>query len=83
MSSRTTRRDLLALAGASLATPALLAQQQENSSTASPELVVLNGRIITVDSRNPHAEAFAISAPAGTEKPGAQIRRFHSTKPSA
>jgi predicted amidohydrolase YtcJ len=60
MSSRTTRRDLLALAGASLATPALLAQQQENSSTASPELVVLNGRIITVDSRNPHAEAFAI-----------------------
>ena len=60
MSSRTTRRDLLALAGASLATPALLAQQQENSSTASPELVVFNARIITVDSRNPHAEAFAI-----------------------
>jgi len=60
MSSRTTRRDLLALAGASLATPALLAQQQENSSTASPELVVFNARIITVDSRNPHAEAFAV-----------------------
>ncbi len=63
MSSRTTRRDLLALAGASLATPALLAQQQENSSnssTASPELVVFNARIITVDPRNPHAEGFAI-----------------------
>jgi predicted amidohydrolase YtcJ len=60
MSSRTTRRDLLALAGASLATPALVAQQQEDSSTASPELVVFNARIITVDSRNPHAEAFAI-----------------------
>ena len=60
MSSRSTRRDLLALAGASLATPALRAQQQENSSTASPELVVFNARIITVDSRNPHAEAFAI-----------------------
>ena len=65
MSKRTSRRDLLALAGASLAganlaTPALLAQQQENSSTASPELVVFNARIITVDSRNPRAEAFAV-----------------------
>src|ERR1700722_17784124 len=60
MSSRTTRRDLLALAGASLATPALLAQQQENSSTAAPDLIIFNARIITVDSRNPHAEAFAI-----------------------
>jgi predicted amidohydrolase YtcJ len=60
MSSRTTRRDLLALAGASLATPALRAQQQENSSTAAPELVVFNARVITVDSNNPRAEAFAI-----------------------
>src|SRR3984957_8883700 len=60
MSSRTTRRDLLALAGASLATPALLAQQQENSPTASPELIVFNARVITVDSGNPRAEAFAI-----------------------
>jgi predicted amidohydrolase YtcJ len=60
MSTRTTRRDLLALAGASLAAPALLGQQQENSSTASPELVVFNARIVTVDSRNPRAEAFAI-----------------------
>jgi predicted amidohydrolase YtcJ len=60
MSSRTTRRDLLALAGASLATPALRAQQQENPSTAAPELVVFNARVITVDSNNPRAEAFAI-----------------------
>jgi predicted amidohydrolase YtcJ len=64
MSSRSTRRDLLALAGASLATPALRAQQQQanssNSSTASPELVVFNARVITVDSSNPRAEAFAI-----------------------
>jgi predicted amidohydrolase YtcJ len=60
MSSRTTRRDLLALAGASLATPALRAQQQANSLTSSPELVVFNAGVITVDSGNPHAEAFAI-----------------------
>jgi predicted amidohydrolase YtcJ len=60
MSNRSTRRDLLALAGASLATPVLRAQQQENSSTASPELVVFNARVITVDSGNPRAEAFAI-----------------------
>jgi len=61
MSNSTTRRDLLALARASLATPALFAQQQQaNSSTASPELVVFNARVITVDSGNPHAEAFAI-----------------------
>jgi predicted amidohydrolase YtcJ len=59
MSNRTTRRDLLALAGASLATPALRAQQPANSSTASPELVVFNARITTVDSGHPHAEAFA------------------------
>src|ERR1700689_319059 len=60
MANRTTRRDLLALIGASLATPALLAKQPEDFSTAFPELIVFNARIITVDSRYPRAEAFAI-----------------------
>ena len=64
MSDRTTRRDLLFLTGASLAAPAVLAQrlaqQQENSSTASPDLVVFNARVITVDSRSPRADAFAV-----------------------
>jgi predicted amidohydrolase YtcJ len=60
MSNRTTRRDLLALTGASLITPSLLAQQPETSSTAAPDLVVFNARIRTVDARQPSAEAFAI-----------------------
>jgi predicted amidohydrolase YtcJ len=60
MSNRTTRRDLLALAGAGLITPALFAQRQENSSTAAPDLIVFNARVITVESRQPRAEAFAI-----------------------
>lgn len=60
MSNRTTRRDLIALAGASLVPSALVAQQQENSSTAAPDLIVFNARVITVDSANPRAEAFAI-----------------------
>lgn len=60
MARLTTRRDLLAFTGAGFATPALLAQQTEPSSTAAPELVVFNGRIVTVDSRSPRAEAFAI-----------------------
>jgi predicted amidohydrolase YtcJ len=56
MANRPTRRDLLAFAGAGFATPALLAQRPE----PSPELVVFNARIVTVDSRFPRAEAFAI-----------------------
>jgi predicted amidohydrolase YtcJ len=60
MHNRTTRRDLLALAGASLVPPALLAQPQDNLSTAAPELVVFNARVTTVDARQPRAEAFAI-----------------------
>ncbi|MGD0135202.1 MAG: amidohydrolase [Bryobacteraceae bacterium] len=64
MSNRKTRRDLLALTGASLITPVLAAQpsgqQQKNSSTSAPELVVFNARVITVDSRQPRAEAFAL-----------------------
>jgi predicted amidohydrolase YtcJ len=60
MSNRKTRRDLLALTGASLVSPALLAQPQENPSSAAPELVVFNARVITVDTRRPRAEAFVI-----------------------
>src|SRR5229473_7891480 len=60
MTNRKTRRDLLALTGASLVSPALLAQPQENPSTAAPELVVFNARVITVDPRRPRAEAFVI-----------------------
>lgn len=54
------RRNLLAMAGAGLFTPALRAQERQNSSTANPELVVFNARVITVDTANPRAEAFAI-----------------------
>ncbi len=60
MPNRTTRRDLLALTGASLAAPALLAQKQENFTAAGPELVVINARVVTVDPGQPRAEAFAI-----------------------
>lgn len=60
MHNRTSRRDLLALAGASLITPALGGQEQENRSTSAPELVVFNARVFTVNPREPRAEAFAI-----------------------
>ncbi len=60
MSNRKTRRELLALTGAGLLAPALVAQTPENSSTAVPDLVVFNARVITVDPRQPRAEAFAI-----------------------
>ena len=52
MPERTTRRELIALAGASLLSPALPAQQR----ASSPIL----GSDITVDSRQPGAEAFAL-----------------------
>ncbi len=55
------RRDLLALAGASLITPALRAQAQQSASTSGPELVVFNARVFTVDPGQPRAEAFAIN----------------------
>jgi predicted amidohydrolase YtcJ len=60
MTNRRTRRDLLALTGASLVSPALFAQPQENPSTAAPDLVVFNARVTTVDPRQPRADAFAI-----------------------
>jgi predicted amidohydrolase YtcJ len=60
MTHRRTRRDLLALAGASLISPALLAEPQESPSTAAPDLVVFNARVTTVDPRQPRADAFAI-----------------------
>lgn len=55
-----TRRELFTLTGASLLTPSLFAKQQESSSTPGPELIVFNARVITVDSRQPRAEAFAL-----------------------
>jgi len=60
MINRKTRRDLLVLTGASLVSPALFARPQENPSTAALDLVVFNARVITVDPRQPHADAFAI-----------------------
>ena len=60
MSNRKTRRELLALTGAGLLAPTLVAQTPENSSTAVPDLVVFNARVTTVDPRQPRAEAFAI-----------------------
>src|SRR5215471_2485151 len=67
MTNRRTRRDLLALTGASLVSPTLFARPQENPSTATPDLVVFNARVITVDPWQPRADAFAI-----------KIRRFHA-----
>ncbi|HKE29901.1 MAG TPA: amidohydrolase [Bryobacteraceae bacterium] len=58
MPTRTSRRDLLAITGAGLLTPPLRAQQPQT--TAGPDLVVFNARIITVDPTLPRAEAFAI-----------------------
>jgi predicted amidohydrolase YtcJ len=60
MPNRINRRDLLALAGASVFTPALRAQDRERGLTSGPDMVVFNGRVITVDVRGPRAEAFAI-----------------------
>src|SRR5215471_808664 len=60
MTNRRTRRDLLALTGASLVSPTLFARPQENPSTAAPDLVVFNARVITVDPRQPRADGFAI-----------------------
>ena len=50
----------LAAAGLGLATEASLAQSVTTSSDASPDYVILNGRIFTSDSSQPSAEAFAV-----------------------
>ena len=50
----------LAAAGLGLATEASLAQSAPISSDASPDYVILNGRIFTSDSSQPNAEAFAV-----------------------
>ena len=50
----------LAAAGLGLATEASLAQSVPTSSDASPDYVILNGRIFTSDSSQPSAEAFAV-----------------------
>ncbi len=60
MPDRKTRRELLALTGASLFARALSGQPQNTESIASSDLIVLNARVITVDSRNPRAQAFAV-----------------------
>ena len=50
----------LAAAGLGLATEASLAQSAPTFSDASPDYVILNGRIFTSDSSQPSAEAFAV-----------------------
>jgi predicted amidohydrolase YtcJ len=60
MPKRLTRREVLAFTGASLAPRSLSAQQQENRATDTPDLVVINAKVRTVDPRQPSAEAFAI-----------------------
>tara|TARA_S200000501_G_scaffold365499_1_gene399016 strand:- start:382 stop:2079 length:1698 start_codon:yes stop_codon:yes gene_type:complete len=50
----------LAAAGLGLATEASLAQSVLTPSDASPDYVILNGRIFTSDSSQPSAEAFAV-----------------------
>jgi predicted amidohydrolase YtcJ len=59
MPHRTTRRDLLALAGAGMV-PTTLFSQQPAAPSGGPDLVVFNARVVTIDSRQPRAESFAI-----------------------
>jgi predicted amidohydrolase YtcJ len=60
MASRVTRRNMLALAGAGLASGRVEAQPQEGRSSGAPDLIVVNARVVTVDPRQPRAEAFAV-----------------------
>jgi predicted amidohydrolase YtcJ len=60
MSKRITRRDLAALLGMGTFACPLRAQRQQNAPVAAPDLAVFNGRVVTLDSRQPRAEAFAI-----------------------
>ena len=50
----------LAAAGLGLATEGSLAQSVPTSSDASPDYVIVNGRVFTSDSSQPSAEAFAV-----------------------
>ena len=64
MTNRISRREMLALAGASLVSSPLVAQQagqqSRNRPTDAADLIVLNARVVTVDPRQPRAQAFAI-----------------------
>jgi predicted amidohydrolase YtcJ len=60
MPAAISRRDLLALTGASLVSRPLAAQAQQDRATVGPDLIVVNARVITVDPRQPRAQAFAI-----------------------
>jgi len=64
MTNRISRREMLTLAGASLVSSPLVAQQvgeqSKNRPTDIADLIVLNARVVTVDPRQPRAQAFAI-----------------------
>ncbi len=60
MSTHQTRRQLLTLAGAGLFAPALHSQDPTARSSGALDLIVVNARVVTVDPRQPRAEAFAI-----------------------
>jgi predicted amidohydrolase YtcJ len=60
MSKAFARRDLLMWLGAGLVPPRLSAQSGGGNTQLRPDLVVWNARVITVDPRQPAAEAFAI-----------------------
>ena len=60
MAKRLTRREMVALAGTGLAPGLLFAQERDTRSAGQPDLVVINANVITVDSRQPRAEAFAV-----------------------
>jgi predicted amidohydrolase YtcJ len=60
MPARTSRRELLVIAGTGLLSKPLPAQQPPNLPAAGPDIVVFNARIITVNPSLPRAEAFAI-----------------------
>jgi predicted amidohydrolase YtcJ len=60
LSKRVARRDLLMWMSAGLLQPRLRAQSSDKSGQLRPDLVVWNARVITMDPRQPAAEAFAI-----------------------
>jgi hypothetical protein len=54
------RRDLLMWMGAGFFRPQLRAQSGDTMAQVRPDLVIWNARAITMDPRQPAAEAFAI-----------------------